>query len=152
MTREIIAILRGIHPDEALPIGEVLVEAGIGLIEVPLNSPEPLQSIENLAHGLDGRAIIGAGTVLTPDQVLDVKSAGGRLIVSPDCNPDVITMTKSEGLRSYPGVATPTECFTALRHGADGLKFFIDSPDVIAVGRRMFKVVSFASLAFSNSV
>ena len=124
MSRHIIAILRGITPEEVPVIGEVLVEAGIDRIEVPLNSPEPFRSIEALAHTLAGRAQVGAGTVLRAEDVDRVRDAGGTLIVSPDCNPSVIDRTKVLGLRSYPGVASPTECFTALRHGADGLKFF----------------------------
>ena len=124
MSREIIGILRGVLPEEVLDIGLALVAAGIDRIEVPLNSPDPLRSIEILATGLAGQATLGAGTVLTPSQVVNVQNAGGTLIVSPDCNPDVIAKTKELGLLSYPGVATPTECFTALRHGADGLKFF----------------------------
>lgn len=124
MSREIIGILRGVLPEEVLDIGLALVAAGIDRIEVPLNSPDPLRSIEILATGLAGQATLGAGTVLTPSQVVNVQNAGGTMIVSPDCNPDVIAKTKELGLLSYPGVATPTECFTALRHGADGLKFF----------------------------
>ena len=124
MSREIIAILRGVRPDEALEIGQALVEAGIDRIEVPLNSPDPLTSIERLASGLSGQAVVGAGTVLTPDQVVSVHGAGGSIIVSPDCNPEVISRSKDLDMLSFPGVATPTECFTALRHGADGLKFF----------------------------
>ena len=124
MSREIIGILRGVLPEEVLDIGLALVAAGIDRIEVPLNSPDPLRSIEILATRLAGQATLGAGTVLTPSQVVNVQNAGGTLIVSPDCNPDVIAKTKELGLLSYPGVATPTECFTALRHGADGLKFF----------------------------
>lgn len=124
MSREIIAILRGVTPDEVLEIGETLVEAGIDRIEVPLNSPEPIRSIGILAEGLKGRATVGAGTVLTPEQVEEVKSVGGTLVVSPDCNPDVIDRSKALNMLSFPGVASPTECFTALRHGADGLKFF----------------------------
>lgn len=122
--RNIIAILRGIKPEEALPIADVLVDAGITTIEVPLNSPEPLKSIEAMAKAYAGKAQIGAGTVLTPGDVIAVKNAGGQLIVSPDCNPEVIKATKSHGMASYPGVMTPTECFAALRAGADGLKFF----------------------------
>ncbi|WP_417524703.1 2-dehydro-3-deoxy-6-phosphogalactonate aldolase [Marinovum sp.] len=124
MSREIIAILRGVTPDEVLEIGETLLEAGIDRIEVPLNSPEPFKSIGILAEALKGRATVGAGTVLEPAQVDELKSVGGTLVVSPDCNPAVIDRTKALGMLSFPGVATPSECFTALRHGADGLKFF----------------------------
>lgn len=124
MNREIIAILRGVKPDEVLEIGQALVAAGIDRIEVPLNSPDPLKSIETLAGALSDHAQIGAGTVLTPQDVTAVHNAGGTLIVSPDCNPAVIEQTKALNMVSFPGVLTPTECFTALRHGADGLKFF----------------------------
>lgn len=124
MSRNLIAILRGITPDEALPVTEALIDTGITRIEVPLNSPYPLKSIGSMAASFSDRAEIGAGTVLEPDQVNDVKSVGGTLIVSPDCNPDVIRATKICGMSSFPGVMTPTECFTALRNGADGLKFF----------------------------
>lgn len=124
MSRNLIAILRGLTPDEALPVTDELIASGITRIEVPLNSPEPLKSIEAMAGRFSGQAEIGAGTVLSANQVLDVKSAGGTLIVSPDCNPEVIARTKAEGMSSFPGVMTPTECFTALRNGADGLKFF----------------------------
>lgn len=124
MGREVIAILRGVQPDEAVEIGQALIDEGIDRIEVPLNSPLPLQSIERLADAFEDRALIGAGTVLTVTQVRDVLGAGGKLIVSPDCNPEVIEATKAEGMQSFPGVATPSECFAALRHGADGLKLF----------------------------
>ncbi|MES0881196.1 2-dehydro-3-deoxy-6-phosphogalactonate aldolase [Roseibium sp. SCP14] len=124
MNRNLIAILRGLTPDEALPVTDCLIAAGITRIEVPLNSPEPYKSIEAMAKTFAGRAQIGAGTVLEPDQVSKVKAVGGTLIVSPDCNPDVIRTTKAEGMSSFPGVMTPTESFTALRNGADGLKFF----------------------------
>ena len=124
MSREIIAILRGITPDEAGPVADALVEAGITRIEVPLNSPQPFDSISKmlLAHG--GNAMIGAGTVLDPGAVADVAAVGGQMIVSPDCCAEVIRDTKARGLKSYPGVATATECFAALRAGADGLKLF----------------------------
>jgi len=124
MERKIIAILRGITPAEAVDIGTELVEAGIGIIEVPLNSPDPLESIAALAGALGARARIGAGTVLSPNEVARVREAGGTLIVSPDTNPDVIVATKAAGMASYPGAMTPSECFAALRAGADGLKLF----------------------------
>jgi len=124
MSRNIIAILRGLRPGEAVGIGRALVGAGITRIEVPLNSPEPFDSIALLAEALSGRAQIGAGTVLSAEDVEKVAAAGGTLIVSPDCNPAVIEATRAIGLASYPGVATASECFTALRHGANGLKLF----------------------------
>lgn len=124
MSRPLIAILRGLTPDEALPIGEALLAAGIDTIEVPLNSPDPLASIARLAEAFGDRARIGAGTVLTPDQVAQVAGAGGRIVVSPDTNPAVIDATVARGLASYPGAFTATECLTALRHGATGIKLF----------------------------
>lgn len=124
MARNIVAILRGIRPAEAEAIGAVLLASGIDKIEVPLNSPDPYESIAVLARAFGDRALIGAGTVLTPEQVQQVQAAGGRLVVSPDCNAQVIMETKRLGMASYPGVMTPTECFAALRAGADGLKLF----------------------------
>jgi 2-dehydro-3-deoxyphosphogalactonate aldolase len=124
MSRNIIAILRGIRPPEAEAVCGKLIEAGITRIEVPLNSPDPLSSISNMVQAFGEKALIGAGTVLDTDAVANVARIGGRMIVSPDCNPDVISATKAAGLISYPGVATASECFTALRHGADGLKLF----------------------------
>lgn len=124
MSRKIIAILRGVRPHEVVAIGAALVEAGIETIEVPLNSPDPLDSIAALAHAFAGRARIGAGTVLEVSQLAPVQAAGGTLVVSPDTNPEVIAATRAAGLASYPGVMTPTEAFTALRAGATGLKFF----------------------------
>jgi 2-dehydro-3-deoxyphosphogalactonate aldolase len=122
--REIVAILRGLPPADALAIGETLIAAGITQIEVPLNSPEPLSSIGALAKRFGGPAVIGAGTVLSPVDVAAVADAGGRLIVSPNADPDVIRATKARGLISLPGVFTATECFSALKAGSDGLKFF----------------------------
>lgn len=120
----LIAILRGVVPDEAVAIGQALIDAGFRVIEVPLNSPQPLESIRRLAAAFGDRARIGAGTVLTTQQVHSVAAAGGTLIVSPNANPDVIRTTKAAGLWSAPGVATPTEGFAALDAGADMLKLF----------------------------
>lgn len=124
MTRNLIAILRGIRPAEAHDIGAVLIETGITRIEVPLNSPGALESIATLARDFGDDAEIGAGTVLSPDDVNRVASVGGRLIVSPNFDADVVAATRKSGLVSYPGVFTATECFNALRAGADGLKLF----------------------------
>ena len=120
----IIAILRGLQPEEALEIGEALVGAGIKILEGPLNSPNPLQSIAILAKALAGRALVGAGTVLSSADVHAVHQAGGELIISPNTNPDVIIQTKALGLISLPGIFTPTEAFAALAAGADALKIF----------------------------
>lgn len=124
MSRNIIAILRGVKPDEAVAIAETILESGIARIEVPLNSPRPFDSIAAIAGALDREALVGAGTVIDVVDVRRVKDAGGQLIVSPDCNPGVIRETKRLGMQSFPGVLTPTECFKALRAGADGLKIF----------------------------
>jgi 2-dehydro-3-deoxyphosphogalactonate aldolase len=124
MTRKIIAILRGITPAEAVPTTDALIDAGITSIEVPLNSPDPFDSIKAMVDAFGDTALIGAGTVLTPDDVHRLHQICAGMVVSPDCNPRVIVATKQAGMKSYPGVMTPTECFTALRNGADGLKLF----------------------------
>ena len=137
----LIGILRGMRPDEAVAIGQSLLDAGFRVIEVPLNSPEPLESIRLLAAAFGDWARIGAGTVLTVQQVREVATAGGTLIVSPNANPDVIRATKAAGLWSAPGVATPTEGFAALDAGADMLKLFPAEqigPAVVKAWRAVF--------------
>jgi 2-dehydro-3-deoxyphosphogalactonate aldolase len=120
----LIAILRGVTPDEVVAVGEALFDAGFRLIEVPLNSPEPLESIARLAKTFAGRAVIGAGTVLSVADVAAVQLAGGTMIVSPNANLDVIAATSGNRLVSLPGIATSTEAFAALAAGATALKLF----------------------------
>ena len=124
MSREIIAILRGITPDEAVPVADALVAAGITRIEVPLNSPDPFDSIGKMLTAQGDAAMIGAGTVLDVRDVERLHEMGAHMVVSPDANATVIVATKQAGMLSYPGVMTPTECFAALQAGADGLKLF----------------------------
>lgn len=123
-TGRLVAILRGIHPHEAVAIGQVLVDAGFRAIEVPLNSPDAFSSIALLAGAFGDNTLIGAGTVLQPNEVDQVKAAGGQLIVSPNTNPEVIRRSKAADLVSMPGFATATEAFAAIDAGADGLKMF----------------------------
>lgn len=134
----LVAIIRGVKPDEAEAIGQAIFDAGIRIIEVPLNSPDPLTSIERLAARFGHAALIGAGTVLNPRDVEQVKVAGGRLIVSPNTDPDVIRATVEAGMVSSPGFFTPSEAFEAIGAGAHALKFFPaegGSPAVIKAQR-----------------
>jgi len=136
----IVAILRGVRPDEIDAIGDALVEAGVVTIEVPLNSPNPFESIRRLA-ARHGKALIGAGTVLEASDVTRVKEAGGRLIVAPNFDTDVVRAAKAAGLATLPGVMTPSEGFSALKAGADGLKLFpaeIIPPAVFKAWRAVF--------------
>jgi 2-dehydro-3-deoxyphosphogalactonate aldolase len=120
----LVAIIRGVTPDEAEAVGEAIYEAGIRIIEVPLNSPKPLKSIEKLARRMGNRALVGAGTVLEAGQVAAVKAAGGQLIVSPNTNIEVIAAAAAAGMVSCPGFFTPSEAFVAIDSGAHALKLF----------------------------
>lgn len=137
----LIAILRGITPQEIIPVGRALYEVGFRLMEIPLNSPQALESIEVLAADLGSDCLIGAGTVLDVAQVQAVAAAGGRLIVSPNMNPAVIRATRAGGMVSAPGVATPSEGFAALEAGAQMLKLFPAEqcgPAVVKAWRAVF--------------
>jgi 2-dehydro-3-deoxyphosphogalactonate aldolase len=134
----LIAIIRGVTPGEAEAIGDAIHGAGIRIIEVPLNSPDPLKSIEALARRFGDDVLVGAGTVLDPADVARVSDAGGRIIVSPDSNLEVISAAAAAGLVSCPGYFTPSEAFAALRAGAHGLKLFpaeAASPSVMKAQR-----------------
>lgn len=120
----LVAILRGLEPERAVDVAEVLVAAGMDIIEVPLNSPDPFRSIGAIVAAVGDRALIGAGTVLQVDQVDRLADLGAGLVVSPNCSPAVIARTTAHGMVSLPGVLTPTEMFAALEAGATGLKIF----------------------------
>lgn len=120
----LIAILRGLPPGSALAVAEQLLVAGFAVIEVPLNSPDPYDSIAAISQYCGDRALVGAGTVTTREQVERVAAAGGRIIVSPNCNPEVIHHSRQEGLISAPGCCTPSEAFAAIEAGADAIKLF----------------------------
>lgn len=124
LKRDLIAILRGVKPDEVLAIGEELVKAGIDVIEVPLNSPEPFRSIGLLAKSLPSHVLIGAGTVLDPADIARLDAAGGRLMISPNVDAAVLAAAARAKMVTMPGVFTPTEALAALKAGASGLKFF----------------------------
>ena len=137
----LVAILRGLKPENAPAVGQVLVDAGFRIIEVPLNSPRPFESIALLAQAFGTRALVGAGTVLRMEDVLRVKEAGGGLIVMPHGDTAIIREAKRLGLICTPGVATPTEGFAALGAGADGLKMFpaeAMSPPIVKAWRAVF--------------
>ena len=120
----LIGIIRGVTPADAVGIGKALLDGGIRIIEVPLNSPEPFASIGAIAEAIGEEALVGAGTVLDPADVQKVTQAGGRIIVSPNMNPAVIAATVEAGMISSPGIFTPTEAFAALEAGAHALKLF----------------------------
>ena len=120
----LIAILRGVKPQEAEPIAAALDSRGIAIVEVPLNSPQPIDSIARLARGFGERLLIGAGTVMTPAQVAEIAAAGGKLIVTPHADPAVTNAAKQHGLLVVPGFFTPAEAFSMLAAGADALKLF----------------------------
>lgn len=138
--RELIAILRGIKPSEAVDVASALIDAGFSRIEVPLNSPDPITSIAKMVEAFGKDALIGAGTVLNVEQAEAVAATGAKLIVSPNTNTAVIERTRELGMLSYPGVMTPTECFAAIDAGATGLKLF--PADLVGVaGVKAFKAV-----------
>jgi len=120
----LVAILRGVRPDEVEGIGDVLLDAGFAIIEVPLNSPDPIESIRRLAARCGDRALVGAGTVLDPADCARIAAAGGRLVVTPHADPEVVRAAKAAGMLAVPGFMTPAEAFALLRAGADGLKLF----------------------------
>lgn len=124
LKRGLVAILRGLRADEALAVGRAVFDAGIEAIEVPLNSPDPFRSIELLVRELPKSALLGAGTVLTADDVDRLHDAGGRLLVSPNIDADVMRQAARHGMVTMPGVFTPTEAFQAIKLGASALKFF----------------------------
>jgi len=137
----IVAIMRGVRPDEIDAVGDALIEAGITVIEVPLNSPQPFESIRRLAARHGHHALVGAGTVLEAADVARLKDAGGKLVVAPNFDPDVVRAAKAAGLASLPGVMTPSEGLAALKAGADGLKLFpaeIIPPAVFKAWRAVF--------------
>ena len=137
----LVAILRGVTPDEVVDVSCALVDAGFAIVEVPLNSPHPLESIARLHAKFGDEILIGAGTVLSPAQVKEIAAAGGRLIVMPHGDAEVVRAAKGAGLACIPGIATPTEGFAALANGADALKLFpaeLLTPAVLKSMRAVF--------------
>lgn len=152
----LVAILRGLKPEEALDVGQAIVNAGFHILEVPLNSPDPLRSIQILAEAFP-RALVGAGTVTTAQQVRDIKAAGGQLIISPHLDDNVVCEAVNLGLISLPGVATPSEAFRAIALGAHGLKLFpaeMISPAVVksirAVLPKHIKLIPVGGIGIHN--
>ncbi len=137
----LVAILRGVRPEEAESVGEALEEAGVVVIEVPFNSPEPLRSIERLARRFGERLLIGAGTLMRPEQAADVASAGGRLAVTPHAAPEIVRAAKTGGMLAVPGFFTPAEAFSLLEAGADALKLFPAEAASPAVVRALLAVL-----------
>lgn len=137
----LIAILRGLRPEEAVPVGEALVEAGIAVLEVPMNSPEPAESIRRLAAALGRRALVGAVTVTAEAQVAEIAAAGGRLLVTPHADPVLVRAAKRRGMLACPGFFTPAEAFALLAAGADALKLFPAEAASPAVLRALLAVL-----------
>ena len=142
----LIAILRGVTPDEVVAVAEALAAHGIAIVEVPLNSPDPFESVRRLVARFDGQLLIGAGTVMTVAQVEQLERAGGRLVVTPHATGDVIRAAKQHGMIACPGIATPTEAFAMLAAGADALKLFPAEASSPAVLRAMRAVLPAATL------
>jgi 2-dehydro-3-deoxyphosphogalactonate aldolase len=128
----LVAILRGVTPRDVVALGEVLVQEGFSAVEVPLNSPDPFASVRLLAQAFGERCAVGAGTVLTVPDVVRARDAGARILVAPNCDPAVIAAAVAHGMRPYPGVATPTEAFTAVAAGARSIKLF--PSDAVGIG------------------
>jgi 2-dehydro-3-deoxyphosphogalactonate aldolase len=137
----LVAILRGLTPADAVPVGEALVEAGVVVIEVPLNSPEPVESIRRLASRFGDSALVGAGTVMTEAQVAEVADAGGRLLVTPHADPALVRAAKARGMLAAPGFFTPAEAFSLLAAGADALKLFPAEAASPAVAKALLAVL-----------
>ncbi|HTT39350.1 MAG TPA: 2-dehydro-3-deoxy-6-phosphogalactonate aldolase [Burkholderiales bacterium] len=153
----LVAILRGVRPEHCVDIGTALVEAGFTLIEVPLNSPEPVESIARMSRELGPQVLVGAGTVTRPQEVDEVAQAGGRLIVTPHADTRVIVEAKALGLTAVPGFATPTEAFAVIEAGADALKLFpaeANPPKVLramrAVLPRELQILPVGSISVEN--